>query len=361
MSTLSPLRLASALGLFTIISTSVFASAQEAPARRRGGGPRRPAAAEVAPACLPNCRSGFTCVVGRCVSKCNPLCGEGERCTDEGECEPAPEPASSAPRRAATPPPKARATPAANERGGAGERGGAAGPGAGERGGAAGPGAGERGVAAGPGAGERSGAAGPEASDGTGAATGEGEAPTSDDAPPRSSLSTLPAPGARRHDGLFLRLGLGPSLYHASYVDVSATGVGGTYEFALGGTLGKGVVVGGMINPKVLAVSDLDLQVMLLSFAGPFVDYYPDPSKGVHFQGAAGVASASYRNHLSGTFELMAGAGKEWWVGEQWSVGLLGRLSYLNPRLTFGSSDANDTQSKTSLFVLSGLVTFTYH
>lgn len=37
-------------------------------------------------ACLPSCRSGFTCVGGQCVSACNPLCTAGERCTSEGEC-----------------------------------------------------------------------------------------------------------------------------------------------------------------------------------------------------------------------------------------------------------------------------------
>ncbi|MFT3925119.1 MAG: hypothetical protein QM778_21465 [Myxococcales bacterium] len=36
--------------------------------------------------CYPDCRSGFTCIRGQCVSKCNPVCFDGEICTDQGEC-----------------------------------------------------------------------------------------------------------------------------------------------------------------------------------------------------------------------------------------------------------------------------------
>jgi hypothetical protein len=41
--------------------------------------------------CIPNCRSGFLCHQGQCVSRCNPACAAGERCLANGECEaPAP-------------------------------------------------------------------------------------------------------------------------------------------------------------------------------------------------------------------------------------------------------------------------------
>jgi hypothetical protein len=37
--------------------------------------------------CRPSCRSGYTCIAGRCVSACNPPCDAGEVCTKAGQCE----------------------------------------------------------------------------------------------------------------------------------------------------------------------------------------------------------------------------------------------------------------------------------
>jgi hypothetical protein len=37
-------------------------------------------------ACYPPCRSGFVCHKGKCVSRCNPPCPEGQKCTDSGDC-----------------------------------------------------------------------------------------------------------------------------------------------------------------------------------------------------------------------------------------------------------------------------------
>lgn len=39
-----------------------------------------------AQACVPECRTGYTCHRGECVSLCNPGCGEGEACNAAGEC-----------------------------------------------------------------------------------------------------------------------------------------------------------------------------------------------------------------------------------------------------------------------------------
>jgi hypothetical protein len=36
--------------------------------------------------CEPTCRSGYGCVHSRCVSLCNPVCGAGETCNEQGEC-----------------------------------------------------------------------------------------------------------------------------------------------------------------------------------------------------------------------------------------------------------------------------------
>jgi hypothetical protein len=39
-------------------------------------------------ACVPTCRRGFSCEEGQCVSRCNPACSIGERCSARRECVP---------------------------------------------------------------------------------------------------------------------------------------------------------------------------------------------------------------------------------------------------------------------------------
>jgi hypothetical protein len=56
-----------------------------------------------AAACVPDCRDGFVCLEGACLSACNPSCPEGQTCRDGGICEPP---------RATPPQPSAVAVPA---------------------------------------------------------------------------------------------------------------------------------------------------------------------------------------------------------------------------------------------------------
>jgi hypothetical protein len=170
-------------------------------------------------------------------------------------------------------------------------------------------------------------------------------------------VAALAAPGAspsaRRHDGFFLRLGIGPSF------EGEAGGFGGAFECALGGTVGSGLVVGAMTSPKVLQSSGrTGEEVAVFSFVGPFIDYYLNPSKGLHILGGAGVATtfSGHSEDVAVSLETFVGAGYEWWVGDQWSVGLLGRLSLLNP----GGIRSNEF-NESALPMAHGLVTFTYH
>lgn len=42
--------------------------------------------AEETAECFPPCRTGYLCHEGECISRCNPACPEGQKCTDDGEC-----------------------------------------------------------------------------------------------------------------------------------------------------------------------------------------------------------------------------------------------------------------------------------
>lgn len=45
-----------------------------------------PAATPAVASCVPDCRSGFICLQGTCVSACNPPCSAHEQCTGAGQC-----------------------------------------------------------------------------------------------------------------------------------------------------------------------------------------------------------------------------------------------------------------------------------
>jgi hypothetical protein len=65
-----------------------------------------PAAAATAP-CVPDCREGFVCKDGTCLSLCNPVCPAGQRCTAESQCVAEAPPPVAAPPVAVAPPPAA--------------------------------------------------------------------------------------------------------------------------------------------------------------------------------------------------------------------------------------------------------------
>jgi hypothetical protein len=65
-----------------------------------------PAAEEIE--CFPKCRSGYLCHEGACVSGCNPLCADDEKCTDAGECVPNATPVVTVPTAPPPTPPEAK-------------------------------------------------------------------------------------------------------------------------------------------------------------------------------------------------------------------------------------------------------------
>lgn len=206
-----------------------------------------------------------------------------------------------------------------------------------------------------------------------------------------------PEPGVHVHDGFYLRIALGGGYLNAAgtakYVDQSydATIRGGAFvgEVLIGTTIAKGLVIGGgsmgaaAYGPQVTLGNDrvTSESTINLGLIGAFADWYLDPREGLHLQamigystltaqsstGPASLYSGNANASGSGTglnadseltqgIGLGLGFGHEWWIGEQWSLGVLGRL--MMSRLWRDGRQWSESYTATSPGVL---CTLTYH
>jgi hypothetical protein len=157
--------------------------------------------------------------------------------------------------------------------------------------------------------------------------------------------------------------------------EVEITGTGPALEFALGGTPTPGFVIGGALSG--VSVSEPDMKVggysgtaedstFTQSNIGLFFDVYPSPEQGFHIQGLLGFGVASMTSDNSDSDEdddatggvLELGIGYEGWVGEQWGIGVLGRVTVAKLHPTEGD-DADEVDI--SIFTPAILFTATYH
>jgi hypothetical protein len=143
----------------------------------------------------------------------------------------------------------------------------------------------------------------------------------------------------RTHDGFYLRLAVGPgytfgTLFSAG-PDSASTGADVSTQLAIGWTPRPGLVVGAGTFPMVTpspSYDHVDAGGQHVSATGPFVDYYPDPRTGFHVQGgvllAAGYLDGGARSgHLGVGYGATAGVGYEWFVGDEWSLGAIARVT----------------------------------
>jgi hypothetical protein len=144
-------------------------------------------------------------------------------------------------------------------------------------------------------------------------------------------------PGRTRvhcHDRLYLRAALGVGVTALSgtgpVTSASVTGIGLPARIAVGGTVGKGIAIGGSIfgvgTSFGRSASNLGTVKGELDGAAFFMDWFPRPAGGWHVGGEVGLGvvgiSASGRD--SG-IDVLASAfgGYDWWIDDQWSVGAL--------------------------------------
>jgi hypothetical protein len=161
-----------------------------------------------------------------------------------------------------------------------------------------------------------------------------------------------PAPGARFHDGFFARSESGIAVLSA-HVSGSAgppfrsqvRGVGQGASFSAGGTPRTGLVLGGTIwTTKIdpifiedgkLTVPDDDSVKLLLLRIGPLIDWYPEPGRGFHALATAGLmlqietdAKGNPLDPIAFGASLSTGVGHEWFISNELSLGILGRVSF---------------------------------
>jgi len=182
------------------------------------------------------------------------------------------------------------------------------------------------------------------------------------------------------HDGFFLKLELGPGYLSmpgtaeagSASVDTSIKGVGAIGGLLIGGTPADGLVVGGaslahVVSSPTVEVDGRELDTndsLTLSVLGPFVQYYPDPSAGLNLGLVLGYASASGGNddvdEAATGFGVSASVGNDWWIGEEWSLGVAGRFTYANVKYESSSGGLTVTQ-KYNAMVPGAVLTLTYH
>ena len=202
-----------------------------------------------------------------------------------------------------------------------------------------------------------------------------------------------PAPdrGARVHDGFYFRIGSGLGVYDerlssddlaSGSIEARNRGIAATSDLAIGGTIAPGWVIGGGIYSSDLVAStlrtsgasvtaipaELDPGLRNLALIGPFVDWYPDVHGGFHAQLALGLATLTPRlfghpatddsEYAAIGGGLLLGAGYEWWVADEWSLGV---LSQLGARFVSGEDDSGAKWSHIVTTSPNLSVTLTYH
>jgi hypothetical protein len=194
------------------------------------------------------------------------------------------------------------------------------------------------------------------------------------------AVATSATAESHTHDGFLLQFEIGPGYLvmpgnakaGSTNVDWNISGMAVIGGLFMGGTPFDGFVIGaGMVgnlatSPKhKIGDHEIDTEDdFSLGVLGPFVQYYPDPTSGLNFRLLLGYATASGADDdaddAATGFGLAASVGHDWWVGEEWSMGLAGRFTYAH--VTHEFPDYGETVKLTFDAMVPGVVfTVTYH
>jgi hypothetical protein len=194
---------------------------------------------------------------------------------------------------------------------------------------------------------------------------------------PKIDLSTpAPAPVVPRtyhvHDGFYLRASIGLGALSLKYdpdpVETSASGGALAFDLMIGGSPSPGLAIGGALIGDVGRSLTLESGGRELgdvnavtSLVGPFIDGFPDAKGGWHLGGMLGFAAQQVDAPGSDAQTTNGVGGAAWggfdaWVGDEWSVGGLGRIG---AAVTRGKDGDQDINASSLSFVL--MFTALYH
>ena len=192
------------------------------------------------------------------------------------------------------------------------------------------------------------------------------------------STSDLPDPPntpcsgnrSRCHDGFYARMGLGLGVTGISGQgpsgSVSISGGSIPFRLAIGGTVGKSVVLGAAlfgaataIAPSTSGIEGAEASFGALNF---LVDWFPSPEGGWHVGGdiGLGVVGLTHNVGAGGDLALSVFGGYDWWFTDQWSFGPMLSVSG-GTAAPINDSNNNDTGYRLKPASIALLASFLYH
>ncbi len=155
-------------------------------------------------------------------------------------------------------------------------------------------------------------------------------------------------PGVHEHEGFFLRLGIGGGYHKASTefmdTDLAVKGPSGSFQIALGGNVSRNLIIYGeafgdaIVEPTVeFGGDEMEADNVTASIGGIGVGlaYYLDSN--VYFSGTLAATQLRWsedNGDVEEDFDTEVGPafvgqiGKEWWVSDNWGMGLAGQLLF---------------------------------
>lgn len=163
------------------------------------------------------------------------------------------------------------------------------------------------------------------------------------------------------HEGFYLRTSVGFGDYRASFSDGNHSGQDFTergnslsLDLLIGGSPSPGISVGGALLLEPLFGADYERSGNGLGshggssvLIGPFIDGFPDATKGWHLGGMMGLAGLSFQNvnatagktTTAGGLGGAAWFGYDFWVGAEWAIGPQLRLMAMRTSETKSGDD----------------------